>query len=136
LISLAIVPIVNSSETNNIGLGYRDLFTSCYIEAEGEIAKIDWPAIIKMPNMWKTFWFRPFNDNRALVSYWSIVLDCDSDVKIYDEENGNILWDHQGSEYPQLKIFGYSGIYIPKSIDNSLHVSLSGNALVVLTIMR
>jgi hypothetical protein len=126
----------NENLTNNIGLGNWDLFTSCYIEAEGEIAKIDWPAIIKMPNMWKTFWFRPFNDNRALISYWMLVLDFDSNVKIYDEENGNILWDHQGSEYPQLKIFGYSGDYIPKSMEDSLHVSLNGKALVVLTNLR
>jgi len=84
-----------------------------------------------------TFWFRPFNNDKALVTYWMLVFKYDSNVKIYNRENGDIIWDHQGSEYPQLKIFGFFGDYIPStSDDDSFRVSLSGKALIVLTILR
>ena len=123
---------------NNKNLSKWELYTSCYIEAEGEIAyNIDWIAFIKMPNMWKTFWFRPFNDDKAIVSYWMLVFKYDSKVKIYSEENGELLWDHHGLEYPQLKIFGFYGNYIPSTNNNdAFEVSLSGNAMIVLTKLR
>ena len=140
-IILSIIPIVNSENTNNQNIsGVRDinLFTTCFIEADGEIAyDFDWPAIIKMPNMWKTLWFRPFNNDKALVTSWMLVFNYDSDVKIYNRENGDLLWNHQGTEYPQLKIFGFYGDYIPSSgDDDSFRVSLSGRAFIVLSILR
>ncbi len=144
LLLLTSLPLVNSNEsnnsiqTNNTNLSKWELFTSCYIEAEGEIAyNIDWPAIIKMPNMWKSFWFRPFNDDKAIVSYWMLVFKFDSIVKIYSEENGDLLWENYGSNYPQLKIFGFYGNYIPSNNDeNSFQVLLSGKAFIVLTKLR
>jgi len=137
-------PLINSSEidinesANEITFSKWQMYTSCYIEADGEIAyNIDWIAFIKMPNMWKTFWFRPFNDDRAIVSYWMLVFNFDSKVRIYSEEDGDLLWEHQGSEYPQLKIFGFYGNYIPSTNDNyAFQVELDGNALIVLTKLR
>jgi len=144
LLVITSFPLVNSNEIDvnddacDIKLSKWELYSSCYIEAEGEIAyNIDWIAFIKMPNMWKTFWFRPFDDDMAFVSYWMLVFKFDSKVKIYNEENGDLLWEHQGSEYPQLKIFGFYGDYIPSTNDQDVfQVSLNGNAFMVLTRLR
>ena len=71
------------------------------------------------------------------VTSWMLVFNYDSDVKIYNRENGDLLWNHQGTEYPQLKIFGFYGDYIPISgDDDSFRVSLSGRAFIVLSILR
>ena len=141
MLLLTAIPIVNSSESNyqnTTGIEDIKIFATCYIEADGEIAyDFDWPAIFKMPNMWKTLWFRPFNNDKAIVTSWMLVFKHDSDIRIYNREDGDLLWNHQGSEYPQLKIFGFFGDYIPSSgDDDSFSVSLSGKAFIVLTILR
>jgi hypothetical protein len=119
----------NVNEPQNDGI---EVFMSCFIDASGEIARIDWPAIIKMPNMWKTTWFRPFKDDRAVATYWQLVFDSKSEIRIYSEENGELLWQHDGSDYPQIRIFGFYGTYIPSSsYGESLHVSIRGNVLLL-----
>jgi hypothetical protein len=112
----------------------KTLYKGCYIEASGEISEKDWFAIIRLPNMWKTFWFRPpFNEQKAFVSFWRIVYDSKSTVTIYSEQNGDILWDHNGQQDVHLIIIGFHGIYIPEQSnpDEPLHVEISGNALFV-----
>jgi hypothetical protein len=144
LLVITTFPLVSGNKielndnNNDLNLSKWEFYNSCYIEAEGEIAyNIDWIAFVKMPNMWKTFWFRPFNDDKAIVSYWMLVFKFDSKIKIYSEENGELLWDHHGSDYPQLKIFGFYGNYIPTTNDNdAFQVSLKGNALMILTKLR
>jgi len=108
------------------------LYEGCYIEAEGKISVQDWFAIIRMPNMWKTFWFRPFKDEmKAFVSFWRLVFQSDSDITIYSEENGNILWDHQENQEVHLVIVGFWGDYIPTNTDGYLNVKINGNAIFV-----
>ena len=116
----------------------RTLFTSCYIEASGYVSEIDWPAIIKMPNMWKTTWFRPFNDNRAIMTYWQIVFDSSVEMSIFDKEGGQLLWEHSDSSHEQIRIIGYYGIYISSNPDEGkpLYIDMSGNALVVFRTAR
>jgi len=109
-----------------------DTFTSCYIEASGDISTVDWPRIIGS-NMWKLTWFRPLGNDFAVVSYWRIVLDESTELAIYDKQGGELLWQHDGSGHPQLRIIGYFGDYIPTCPnENILHVELSGSALFVL----
>ena len=112
----------------------RNKYRGCYIEASGEISEKDWFAIIRLPNMWKTFWFRPpLDEQKAFVSFWRIIYDSDSTVTIYSEKNGDILWDHNGRQDVHLIIVGFRGIYIPSQSnpDEPLHVEISGNAVFV-----
>jgi hypothetical protein len=110
-------------------------FMRCKIEASGFVSKDDWPAVIRLPNMWKTFWFRFLQrEEQAFVSFWRIVFDPDAEITIYSEDNDEILWDHQEQEKPQLILVGYSGIYSNDgSEDDSLHVSINGKALLAKT---
>jgi hypothetical protein len=115
----------------------RDAFINCHIEASGYISEIDWLAIIKAPNMWKTTWFRPFNDDRAVVTYWQIVFDSTVKISIHDRDGG-ILWEHSDASHEQIRIIGYYGIYIPSrpDLEKPLHIDISGNALLVLRTAR
>ena len=106
-------------------------FKRCYIEATGKISENDWFAIIRMPNMWKTFWFRPpLKELDAFVSFWRIVYQSDSQITISTEQNGDILWDNNGQQEIHLIIIGFYGIYIPQRSDSNepLNVEISGNA--------
>jgi hypothetical protein len=110
-------------------------FATCYIEASGDISERDWFAIIRLPNMWKTFWFRPpANDFEAFVSLWRIIYDPESIVTIYAKQDGRILWEQNGRQDVQLVIIGFHGTYIPESTnpDGRLHVEISGNALFII----
>ena len=109
-------------------------FATCHIEASGDISERDWFAIIRLPNMWKTFWFRPpLNDFKAFVSLWRIIYDPDSKVTIYAKPDGKILWEQNGRQDVQLVIIGFYGTYIPERTNPNgpLHVEISGNALFV-----
>ena len=122
----------NTNKTNNkICNPTTDTYNECYIEASGKISEKDWPAIIRLPNMWKTFWFRfLLNDERAFVSFWRIIFQSNAEVTIFTEQNGEVLWEHQGEKEVQLIILGYVGIYNPESSDDGpLHVTISGTAL-------
>ena len=132
------VPLVNVTDAvsdtykeqvdNKDDLAIGKIFTTCYIEASGKIGE-DGGGFFQF-GMWKTLWFRPFFDNRALVSYWHIPFDPDGQVTIYSSDGGQVLWDHKGEQ--RVNIVGYFGIYIPSVIEGSLHVTISGNALVAM----
>jgi hypothetical protein len=112
---------------------FPKIFTTCYIEASGDISTTDWPRIIGS-NMWKLTWFRPFRDDRALVSYWQLVLDSSATIEIYDQKDGTLLYEHIDSDHQQMRIIGYYGIYIPSEseTDSPLNVELNGRAIALI----
>jgi hypothetical protein len=136
--TLGITDFNNLKDSNSSMSSNRDVFINCHIEASGYISEIDWLAFIKAPNMWKTTWFRPFNDDRALVTYWQIVFDSAVKISIYDKKDGEIIWEHSDASHEQIRIIGYYGIYIPSrpDLEKPLHIDISGNALLVLRTAR
>ena len=144
LLVITVVPLTTALDVENDKIADnqasnidREIYTLCYIEASGYVSEIDWPRVIGS-NMWKTTWFRPFNDDRAIVTYWQIVYDSSVDISIYDKEGGELLWEHSDLFHEQIRIIGYYGIYIPSrpDIEKPLHIDISGNALVVLRTAR
>jgi hypothetical protein len=113
---------------NKEDIAIGQIFMTCYIEASGKIGE-DGGGFFQF-GMWKTFWFRPFLDNRAFVTYWHIPFDPDGQVTIYSSDGGQVLWDYKGEQ--RVNILGYFGTYIPSVIEGSLHVTISGNALVAM----
>lgn len=115
-----LLPTVSANQTK------IEHFNSCFIVADGVLTEKDFPSIIGI-SMWKMCWFRPFNDDRATVFYWFIRFNQTSSVTIYSEENGEVLWQHQGDTVPQLRMLGFKGIYLNNLIeDGRLHVELRG----------
>ena len=96
------------------------LFNNCYMVAEGMLTDKDFPSIIGT-SMWKIQYTRPFNDSRAEIFYWFLRFNETAKVTIYSEENGEILWQHQGSTVPQLRILWFNGLYAAS--DDGLHIS-------------
>ena len=101
-------------------------FSNCYIVAEGRLTEKDFPSIIGI-SMWKIWYMRPFNDDRANVFYWFIRFNETSTVTIYSEENGEVLWQHQGELIPQLRMLRFTGIYLNELTEKgNLHIELRG----------
>jgi hypothetical protein len=136
--TLGITKTDDLKETISPSASNRNIFVNCYIEASGHVSEIDWPAIIKAPNMWKTTWLRPFNDDRAIVTYWQIVFDSSVDLSIYDKKGGDLLWEHSTTSHEQIRIIGYYGIYNPSraDIEKSLYIDILGNAVIILRTAR
>jgi len=113
-----------------------ETFSSCYIDASGDISGEDWSRILGS-NMWKLSWFRPFFNDFAVVSYWRIVFDESSSITLYTEKDGEVLWDHDGTGHPQFRILGFFGDYIPTCSENTdLHVKIRGQILFALKNVR
>jgi hypothetical protein len=128
-----IIPLTGAINSNNTQQKREknqgnifNIYPLCYVEANGNIAEKE-----GRQKMWKTFWFRPFQDDRACVSYWHIIFKSDATVTIYDKKNGDVVWQNTGDQ--RLNILGYFGIYIPSSAnDGSLHITIEGRALLAM----
>jgi hypothetical protein len=94
-------------------------FKNCYFVADGLLTDRDFPSIIGI-SMWKIFYV-PSGDGRAYVLYWFLRFNETANVTIYSEQNGEILWQHQGMTVPQLRILSFSGLYTAS--DDGLHIS-------------
>ena len=113
-----------------------DTYSSCYIDASGDVSGEDWPRMLGS-NMWKLSWVRPFFNDFAVVSYWRIVFDESSFITIYSDKDGEVLWEHDGIGHPQLRIIGFFGDYIPtRTEDTNLHVEMHGKILFTLKNVR
>lgn len=119
----AITPVVCASPTRPNQI---PRFNTCYIVAEGELTEKDFPSIIGT-SMWKIHYTRPFNDDRANVFFWFIRFNETSTVTIYSEENGEVLWQHQGDTVPQLRMVMFKGIYLnADTTEGKLHIEIRG----------
>ena len=114
--------INKENENSNVNI---KMYKDCYLEASGKISRGDWPRLIGS-NMWKIFWFRPHHDDRAFTFYWLLVYDQNAEFTIYTEENGDVLWQHDGNGSPQITIYRYYGIYLNNMNGDSLEVTLKG----------
>ncbi|MCX6672086.1 MAG: hypothetical protein NTX92_09230, partial [Euryarchaeota archaeon] len=77
-------------------------FSNCYMVAEGMLTDKDFPSIIGT-SMWKIYYY-PLGDGRAFVLYWFLRFNETANLTIYSEQNGDILWHHEGTTVPQLRI--------------------------------
>jgi hypothetical protein len=121
IISIFPIAVSNNIDIKNISLD-RDVFNRCYIEIEGDIY-----------NQWKICFLKPFGDYRSTVVYWHLEFMPDSEIKIYDEKDGELLSEYIGSR--EINILAFGGIYIPSrpNVNSSLHVSINGNVLKIIS---
>lgn len=87
-------------------------YSDCYIEISGCLSEKDYPSIVGI-SMWKLVFLRPQgNDNpAAFVLYWFLRFKETAEITIYDQKNGNILWQHNGVGEQQLRIVWFDGEY-------------------------
>ncbi len=121
---LVFVGILPTISANQIDVQH---FNSCYIVADGVLTEKDFPSIFGT-SMWKMCFFRPHNDDRATILYWFIRFNEISSVTIYSEQNGEVLWQHQGGTVSQLRMIAFRGVYLNDVAENGgLHIELWGN---------
>ena len=74
---------------------------------------------------WQTI--KTYNVYIKPVFYWFIRFNETSTVTIYSEENGEVLWQHQGDLVPQLRMLRFKGIYLNELTEKgNLHIELRG----------
>ena len=115
-------------QVDNQDISLGRIYTTCYVEASGKIGGDD-RGFFQF-GMWKVFWFRPFLNDFAVVTYWHIPFDTDAEVTIYSREGGRVIWEHEGQQ--RVNIIGYFGTYISSVKDDSLYITISGTALVAM----
>jgi len=113
----------------NFNLNDKISFINCYIELTGEIHN-DWPAFIKLPNMFRLLWVGPEINNVLFGTYCYILYENDASITIFDEKDGDIIWEHDGIQDPLITIIGFKGNFeyneIPYYLDQ---VVFSGTTL-------
>lgn len=122
------LPIATAKYQNNIETTGLEKYTNCYIEISGLISLNDYPRIIGI-NMWKMIFLRTSGSNNpdAFVLYWYLLLDETSEISIYTEENGELLWQHDGQGTPEMRILWFSGSYISSMAEEDrLRVDING----------
>jgi hypothetical protein len=119
-------------------LGEKQRFTNCYFEISGYMHN-DWPAIIKLPNMFQLLWIQSANDINDVIfgTYSYIYFEEDAEITVYSEENGEVIWQHEGQIDPFLTMIGFKGSYSYVDPDYELPIiTLSGNALFASIILK
>jgi hypothetical protein len=106
----------------------RTLYKNCYIEAEADREEL---------NFWKYVFLRPYQDDRAFVLCWVIQwMGPNATVKIYDEKNGNEIWNNGNQEgIWATKLFFYTGLYTWSTENGHSVMNLQGTtkAIIIFT---
>ena len=128
MLVLTIVPFVGATETDENQQYER--FTKCYVEMSGNVTYDDWPRIIAI-NFLKIIHIFLGNHN-GFVLFWQMVFEPDTIVNVYTQKGGELLYSHQGSTYPEVRIFFYKGLMISSEAEDCMvHYSLDGTARLV-----
>lgn len=128
ILLITTLPISTASFYKNIGITGLDKYSDCYVEISGLKSINDYPRIVGCNN-WKIIFLRPNGaDNpEAFVFYWYILLDETVEISIYTEQNGELLWQHDGSGEPIIRMFRFTGDYIPSLTEEGrLKLDISG----------
>jgi hypothetical protein len=103
-------------------------YRKCYLEISGYMHN-DWRAFIKLPNMVQFSWVYDAGTTHVRNGLYSyIIFEKDAMIKVYDEKNGDLLWQHQGTTSPLLTLIGFSGDCTIDSTPGELpHITMNGD---------
>ena len=124
---------VSSSIFLSGGIGEFEKFTDCYIEISGLLSETDYPSIVGI-SMWKMVFLRPEgnDDPAAFILFWFLRYKESASITIYDQQNGNVIWEHDGMGEYQFRILWFRGSYEPIDVPgNSLQTDISGSVKVI-----
>lgn len=128
MLVLTLVPFVCATET--IENQQYDRFTKCYVEMSGNVTYDDWPRIIAI-NFLKIVHIY-LGNHSGFVLFWQMVFEPDTIVNVYTEKGGELLYSHQGSTYPEVRIFFFKGKMMSSEAEDCMvHYSLDGTARLV-----
>jgi len=107
----------------------QERYMNCYLEISGYMHN-DWPAFVKFPNMVQIGWRSQLNSDKVLFGAYSYILfEKDVTIKVYDKQDGDLLWQHEGVIDPLITLLGFSGEYILDDTPYELpHITLTGTA--------
>jgi len=125
---MTILPFASARYQDNFETTKLEKYTNCYLKISGLISLNDYPRVFGI-NMWKMIFLRTsgVNNPNAFVLYWYLLLDETTEISIYTEENGELLWQHDGQGTPEMRILLFSGSYISfLAEEDRLQVDING----------
>ncbi len=132
---LTTLPIATARNKGSIEPTVLEKYKDCYVEIDGLISLNDYPRIFGI-NMWKMIFLRISGSNNpdAFVFYWYLLLDETAEILVYTEENGELLWQHDGQGTPEIRLLWFTGSYIASSVEEDrLHIDIDGQIRVIWT---
>ena len=128
------IPIVGAkyNEVKNeriINSGTINKFTDCYIEISGLLSDEDYPKLFNRGPFWKIYFLRLEGNGEppSYVFYWYMRLDETAKITIKSEQNGDILWEHDGSCEQEIRILSFKGDYISTIQEDRSYKDISGH---------
>ena len=111
-------PISSDSMNNMYYVNNHERYFNCHIEISGYMHD-DWPAVVKFPNMLQVLWLDNLDTTKILFGLYSYILfEEDANIKIYDKQDGTLLWQHEGGDDPLITLLGFSGECIIDGINS------------------
>ncbi len=106
----------------------RQVFKNCYFEAKGDLAE-------GVHNFWKYVFLREEGTDNVFALFWVMQwLEPNVTVKIYDEKNGQEIWNEGNQEgLWATMLFVYRGTYTWTIEDGHDVMTLEGTAKVIIT---
>jgi hypothetical protein len=104
-------------------------FQNCYVTMEGNLTTNDFPCIFGV-HMWKIKFLRPdqTDPHYATIFYWLMRIASNAQLTVYTEQNGQILYQHQGTLVPEIRILAFKGTYYA---DGIMHIAGTANLVVL-----
>jgi hypothetical protein len=128
LLVLSTVPLVGAINTGEYNTGEK--FNDCYVEMSGNVTYHDWLRFIAI-NILEIV-HRNLGNHNGSVWFWMMLFEPDAIVNIYTEKGGEVLYTHQGSTYPEVRMFFFKGLMISSEVEGSIvHYTLDGTARLV-----
>lgn len=105
------------------------VFKTCYVTMEGNLTTDDFPGFYGT-HMWKIRFLRPdtTDPTYATVFYWLMRIASNAQLTVYTEQNGPVLYQHQGTLDPEIRILAFKGTYYN---DDSMHIGGTAQLVVL-----
>ena len=107
-----------------------DSFTNCYVKISGMLSDEDYTKVFNFGPFWKIMFLRLEGNGKppSFVLYWYIRLDETVQISIKTGENGALLYEHDGLNEIEIRMYPFNGDYISSLTDNQRsYKDISGN---------
>jgi hypothetical protein len=130
MLLFTLVPLASAThqttERNNTPF---QTFRNCYVTMEGNLTVHDYPCFIGT-HMYKIRFLRPdtADPTYATIFYWLMRIASDAKLTVYTEQNGEVLYQHQGTLDPEIRILAFKGTYY---WDDCMHIGGTAQLVVL-----
>ena len=128
MLLIPVIPLASATDESTLRKNTPfQTFKDCYVTMEGNLTTNDFPCLLGV-HMWKIRFLRPDSSDPtyATVFYWLMRIAYNAQLTVYTEQNGQILYQHQSTLVPEIRLLAFNGTYYA---DDTMHIG--GTAKIV-----